>query len=164
MKGGGTWYHIYLPPTARVIFPDARAYRAFLADYAKLNLKTLAYCLLPDHFHFLVWIEHWISAEIQLRSFFSTILITCPIQRVKLSDGDSITPLIRYIHANPTIHGHTDNFRTWQWSSYRAMLAERPTQIAVRDVLRRFYGVEWFEELHWLPVDEQQIGYLILED
>ncbi len=164
MNAGGAWYHIYLPPTQRVIFPNAAAYRAFLAHYAQIDLKTLAYCLLPDHFHFLVWIERWFSAEIHLRPLFATLPIVRPIQRVKLFDSDSLVPLIRYIHANPSMHAHTANFRTWQWSSYRAMLADRPTQLAVGDVLRQFYGVEWFEELHWLPLDESQIGYLILED
>jgi hypothetical protein len=161
---GGAWYHIYLPPTQRVIFPAEDAYRAFLANYANIDLKTLAYCLLPDHFHFLVWIERWQSAELKLRPLFTLLPIVRPITRVKLADGDSINPLIRYIHANPTTHAYTDNFRTWQWSSYRAVLAQRPTQVAVRDVLQRFYGVEWFEEQHWLPIDEAQIGYLILDD
>lgn len=161
---GGAWYHIYLSPTQRVIFPNAITYRTFLNHYAQAKFKTLAYCLLPDHFHFLVWLENWPSAEIRLRLLFTTLAIARPIQRIKLFDSDSISPLICYIHANPTIHGHTHNFRTWHWSSYRAVLAGRPTKIAVRDVLHHFYGVEWFEEQHWLPIDEAKIGYLILED
>ena len=91
-------------------------------------------------------------------------LITAPIQRILVSDNALSPHLIRYIHQNPTLHQQTDNFRTYRWSSYRALISRRPTRLAVTQVMEWFHGEEWFDEMHWIPVDETKIGYLILED
>ena len=162
MRGG--WFHIYLPSDGASIFQTDADYQAFLDQcrHYLQDTKTLAYCLLPDRFHFLL--SDSAELERQLRLLFTTVRVNRPIQRIPLHDEAAIKPLIRYIHANPAKHGFTDNFRTWRWSSYRAILANKPTQVAAREVLRRFHGVEWFEEQHWLPVDEGRIGYLILRD
>lgn len=154
--------------------------------------QTYAYCLLPNHFHLLIKtrsiqerIRRWydnhgaatafdpLDADRQFALLFSqyaafiacdTPLFGMPVERVEVRDEANLAALTRYIHHNPTLHGLVDNFREWRWSSYRAILSGGPTRISAETTLRWFYGEEWFDEMHWLPVDESTIGYLILKD
>lgn len=187
----GKHYHIYLNAQhTATIFPDEASYRTFLQLYLKWVepiAETFAYCLLPNHFHFFVkiktlrqQIETWyfdgagsadfeplhpanqfgrLWAESGLDKLIQTSLTCIPVR-----DEMNYPHLVRYIHQNPTLHGISDNFRVWHWSSYKAILAGQPTKVQVETVLSWFYGVEWFDEMHWEKQDELKIGYLILED
>ncbi len=87
-----------------------------------------------------------------------------PINRVPLTNPDHFPDLVRYIHQNPSYHQQVPNFRNYHWSSYRSLLSSQPSRIAVKTVLAWFHSPEWFDEMHWVPVDETKIGYLILQD
>jgi len=54
----GDWYHIYNKVVSgEKLFNEARDYHDFLKRYDKYfgsYFDTFAYCLLPNHFHFLV--------------------------------------------------------------------------------------------------------------
>ena len=153
---------------------------------------TYAYCLLPNHFHFFVrihtlkeQIKRWANEHQDIAAFQPTYpheqyakLLAAYANQVKepfhqlenqthivhVSQRQQFAYLIRYIHQNPAFHNYVENFREWRWSSYRALLAERPTRIPVSIVMRWFHSAEWFEELHWETQDVTQLGYLIVND
>ena len=64
----GQYYHIYnRGNNGETIFRDARNYPYFLklyAEYVEPVAETYAYCLLPNHFHFLVRIRKCQSSEV----------------------------------------------------------------------------------------------------
>ena len=83
----------------------------------------------------------------------------------KLVDSDRyFVTLVQYIHRNPELHGLVDDFREWPWSSYGALLSEKPTRVERAEVLDWFGGRAEFEDAHAGEVDEGLIGPLVEDD
>lgn len=171
----GRLYHIYTRPNSTSITPNI-----FLKNYITTIepiAETFAYCLLPDHIHFVVrprtfdeQIAWWMQDGESMDAFdpkdvvaqfqkFHPNLCAIPIQ----AHLDCLH-LIRYVHQNPVLHGVTDQFQVYKWSSYQTLKSERSTRLQRETVLQWFYTPEWFEEIHWVPVELDRIGYLIAED
>ena len=193
----GNYYHVYNRGiNGEPIFREERNYPYFLELYAKHIspiAETYAYCLLSNHFHFLLRINDTdqtgpvlISVDQtgpvsnpsrQFNNFFIAYakafnkafqrtggLFESPFKR-KLVDNDRyFTYLVAYIHRNPQRHGFVDDYRVWPHSSYRAILSTQPTRIQRAAVLEWFDGRADFEQAHAAQVDEAVIGPLIADD
>ena len=72
--------------------------------------------------------------------------------------------LVTYIHQNPQKHGFVNDFRTWPYSSYQALLSANPTRLQGDDVLAWFQGVDHFEDVHRYEADERKIAPLVPDD
>jgi putative transposase len=72
--------------------------------------------------------------------------------------------LIVYIHRNPQRHGLVADFRDWPWSSYNAILSDKPTRLDRAMALEWFSGREQFRAAHEIDPDEKLIAYLIEDD
>ncbi len=176
------------------LFREQRNYAYFLRLYAKYIepvAETYVYCLMCNHFHFQVRIkertgspsegcqsyEQSYEASRAFSNLFSTYtkafnkayqrtgsLFEKPFRR-KLVDSDHyFTSLVVYIHRNPQKHGFVDDFRRWPYSSYRAILSDKPSRIQRGVVLDWFGGRAGFEEAHIDRVDENIIESLIVGD
>jgi REP element-mobilizing transposase RayT len=193
----GHYYHIYNRGNNREnLFREVRNYRYFLELYAHHVYPvadTFAYCLMPNHFHFLVRIKtedetHKTSqvsetCEVSFKpsQHFSNLfnaytkainkaygrtgsLFQERFGRIEVTSERYYTHLIFYIHANPQKHGFADDFRTWPWSSYNALVTEGPTHLR-RDVVRDWFGGRvQMDVFHQGAVDERVIAQLLEED
>jgi hypothetical protein len=56
--------------------------------------------------------------------------------------------VIAYIHQNPQKHKFVQDFREWKWSSYDALLSDRPTKLQRETVLEWFGGQDEYLKLH----------------
>jgi putative transposase len=177
------YYHIYnRGNSGEPLFREARNYQYFLKLYAKYiepMAETYAYCLLNNHFHFLVRIKEWPPSP-PGRAFanpFSTYtkafnkayertgsLFENPFRRRQVDSDRYFSALVVYIHRNPQKHGFIDDFRQWPYSSYRAILSNQETRIQRADVLAWFDGPAGFQEAHAALMDETIIEPLIIED
>lgn len=152
----GSYYHVYNRGSEkRNIFQDSRDYGKFL-DRARENSKKhaieiLCYCLMPNHFHFLL--EQ--TTEVSITAFMNALQLghakyfNTKYTRVgplfqgrfkaKLIESESyLLQLSAYIHKNPVAtvinSGNSKNSRNfirqklqeYQYSSYREYL--RPTK------------------------------------
>jgi REP element-mobilizing transposase RayT len=147
------------------------------AEYIEPVAVTYAYCLLGNHFHLLVRIrteaeltnfspsekpesQHQTVSR-QFRRFFNAYskafnkqhgrhgsLFQRPFKRVAITHEVKFANLVYYIHANPTLHGIVQDFRTYPWSSYASILSKHPTRLARMEILEWFGGKEGFIDYH----------------
>jgi len=191
------FYHIYNRGiNGEALFREERNYHHFLklwAKYIEPIAETYAYCLLNNHFHFLVRIKETETGPISNLRFveigpvlavsrqFNNLFIAyakavnkaydrtgglfeSPFKR-KLVDSDRyFSALVVYIHQNPQRHGFVNDFRDWPYSSYHAVLSSQATRVQRGEVLDWFDGSVGFRDAHLILVDEALIEPLIAED
>jgi REP element-mobilizing transposase RayT len=192
----GQHYHIYNRGANRNdIFFEERNYSYFMQLYAKYItpvVETLAYCLMPNHFHFLVRIRldrlglgdrvglnplshrevsqafnNWLSAYAKSinRAYGRTgSLFQHHFGRLPVTADRYFLALVHYIHFNPQKHGLVNDFRGWPHSSYPSLLSDKPTRLERDVVLDWFGGPEGLREFHRNLVDETSIGAIIGND
>ncbi|MFD1188804.1 transposase [Pontibacter rugosus] len=174
------YYHIYTRGNNKeTLFREPENYLLFLQLYRKYvapYAETFAYCLLPNHVHFLVRVKdekalkpQWltedeaklISIERQLghllNAFAKTInnkysrigrLLQHRFGRKEVSSESYFTRLVFYIHFNPQHHGLITSFSGWQHSSYHSILSEGKTSLQREEVLTWFGGREAYRKFH----------------
>ena len=165
------FYHIYNHGNAGdSIFYTDDNYIYFLnkfKEYITPIADTYAYCLMPNHFHFLIQIR----SEQELRAFFKVdaecdlsnklshqigtfqncytksinsvfkrkgALFMQSFGRKEVKNINYFSKLVHYIHYNPTHHGFTEKWQDWKYSSYTIMLSDDTT------LLEREYLHQWF--------------------
>ena len=188
----GQYYHIYnRGNNGEHLFREVRNYPYFLqlyAEYIEPVAETYAYCLLGNHFHFLVRIKDWQSSERSedcqscsasraLSNLFSTYtkafnkayertgsLFEKPFKRKRVDEDRYFNALVVYIHRNPQRHGLTDDFRDWPYSSYPTIRSTRPSRLQRATVMDWFQGSVGFESAHGIPEDEALLEPLIAGD
>ena len=187
-----SYYHIYNRGiNGEALFREERNYRYFLklwAKYIEPIAETYAYCLLNNHFHFLVRIKETETGPIseigpvltvgrQFNNLFIAYakafnkaydrtgsLFESPFRR-KLVDSDRyFAALVAYIHRNSQKHGFVDDFCDWPYSSYHAVLSSQATRVQRAEVLDWFDGPAGFRDAHDTAVNEALIEPLIAED
>ncbi len=87
-----------------------------------------------------------------------------PFRRIEVASPQYCWQLVHYIHWNPQKHGFVKNFREWPYSSYHALLSERPTHLQREQVLAWFNGRIEFDAVHQMLTDEKSILDLIGDD
>jgi REP element-mobilizing transposase RayT len=133
------FYHIYSRGNNKEdIFYEERNYNFFIERYTKYIepvAETLAYCLLKNHFHFLVKIrsENDVSKipskqfSHLLNSYSKAInkaygrtggLFQHPFGRKLILDNDQLFVTVAYIHQNPIKYHFVKNKGDWKWSSF----------------------------------------------
>ena len=164
----GKIYHVFSRAIGNeILFKEPENYRFFLEKfdfYCGHLIETLAYCLIPNHFHFLVRINENASNQEVVKSFSDFLnsytkcfnktsernggLFQRKFKRKLISDEDYLTRIVLYIHWNPIKHNLTDDFSLWKYSSYRAYLSEKPSKINRNLVLEWFGSKEEFKKFH----------------
>jgi putative transposase len=131
----GNFYHIYNRGNNRQnIFFERDNYIHFLhlmrEHLAIDGVDILAYCLMPNHYHFLVCLQydnlsaamHRLSVAytkgINKRFNRSGSLFEGRFQSIHVSDPNYLIHLSRYIHLNPVKAGFIDRAEEWEFSSY----------------------------------------------
>jgi putative transposase len=88
----------------------------------------------------------------------SGALFQRPFGRLEVTSERYFVQLITYIHQNPEKHGLTEDFRTWPYSSYRALLSRQPTRLKRETVLAWFDGPTGVEQLHRQIIREHSLA------
>ena len=194
----GVFYHIYnRGNNGEDIFIEERNYAYFMKLYGKYVspvAETYAYCLLRNHFHFLVGIktfnEHASFKEAcsscssierliskQFATFFGTYtkainkatsrsgtLFEGRFKRKPVTEDSCFKALVAYIHQNPQMHGLIDDFRDWPFSSYQAMISREPTQLDREVTLAWFDDSRGLVKCHETITSFKEVGDLINDD
>lgn len=184
----GMTYHLYNRGVNRVnLFNSDENYRYFLQLFVRHVApiaQVYAYCLLPNHFHFLLRLRERddILGNHELRQFWTHTesdrphlffsnwfnayarafnrryqrtgsLFQRPFGRKPIITQQYMAHLIRYIHRNPQTHGLVNEFRAWPYSSYDAILHDKPTRVDKTAVFNYFDSPTDFTDFHQTEPD-----------
>jgi hypothetical protein len=92
------------------------------------------------------------------------VLFETPFGRKIIDNQHYLMTLITYIHHNPQKHGFVTDFREWPWSSYNAILADKPTKLNRDEVLAWYNGRSHFTDAHATEPDARLIAPLLMDD
>jgi len=137
------YYHIYnrgVNREAIFFLPDNYVYLLRLPkkNIARYGLSLAAYCLMPNHYHFLLKPTCDNTVAPFMQSIFGAYTQAVNRQqgrqgplfqgrfRAILIEGEGyFIQLARYIHANPVLSGLTDTPQAWPYSNYQDIIGQR---------------------------------------
>ena len=130
---GGIVYHVYNRGNARSdVFQTVEDYGEFLALLCEGEERTrlLAYCLLPSHFHLVVWpredgeLSHWMQwlTTTQVRRYLSRHessghLWQGRFKSFPVQADEHLLEVLRYVERNPVRSRLARKPQSWPWSS-----------------------------------------------
>jgi REP element-mobilizing transposase RayT len=152
------FYHIYNRAIADdKLFTNDLEYYLFLKTffrYSNLIFNTYGYCLLSNHFHFLIKVRsendlnyhiglykddksrsnflaqhlgnlfNWYATRFNKKHLRKGSLFIHSFQRKSVMDQEYLIQLLCYIHANPVKAGLCKNLGEWKYSSFKEFLNE----------------------------------------
>lgn len=156
----GRYYHIYNRGAHRQsIFREYANYIFVLEkikEYSqKFAITLIAYCLLPNHYHFLLRQDGEQPASLLPQRVFNSYtkafnkryehsgtLFEGNFKAKLVRDDSYLLHLCRYIHANPMKHGLVDDLEDWSYSNYLEWVGLRNGKL-----VDRAFVVDFFPEL-----------------
>lgn len=171
----GKYYHIYNRGiNSTMLFKENKNYQHFLNLYdihIEPIAETYAWCLMKNHFHFLVRIKDLNEIESEKKILpsqsFSNLfnaytkafnksytrhgaLFERPFRRKLINNESYFQNLIAYIHNNPVHHKICDHPIEYPWTSYLTCLSDKPTKLKRNEVIEMFNDVDNFKYVHQL--------------
>lgn len=177
------FYHVFNHARGKDnLFDIDKEYQIFMELISKYILDIAhiyAYCLLPNHFHFLVqnkevelpdnfankhesdfishqWgnVQNTFSKKKNYRTGNRGGLFCQSINRNLITSEEYLQMCIVYIHNNPVKHGFCDAPDKWKFSSFNSIISTNPTQVKRAEVLEWFENKKNFIQYHKTNVDD----------
>lgn len=139
----GQYYHIYNRGVEhRPIFREEENYlfvlRLVKRYVGALNISVIAYCLMPNHYHFLLRQDSEEPAGLLPQRVFNSYtkafnkrynrtgtLFEGRYKAVHVDKDSYLLHLCRYIHANPVKDGLVAHLSEWSYSNYQEWIGTR---------------------------------------
>lgn len=171
----GNYYHIYNRGNNKeILFREHEDYVNFLNLYLKYLdpiAELYCYCLIPNHFHFLLRIKEIneiYSTDVKTKPYFRHFsnyfnayskyinhkynrvgsLFQERYRRKKIDSEIYLKYLIHYIHTNPVHHDIIDSFDKYPYSSYKVPLKNKPSILKKEKLLELFEDKENYTYTH----------------
>lgn len=179
------YYHIFNQGNnGENIFIEDINYSYFLVltkKYIHPIASILSYCLLKNHFHFLLQIKDIDDQKLISKSFSNFFnaysksinkkynrtgsLFRDRFKRIKVENEEYLKKLIIYINLNPIYHQFVTDLSQYKHSSYLALLSEKRTLLKREEVLLLFGDLKNFEYhlTHKKIEFDEKLKELILE-
>lgn len=189
----GRVYHIYNRGVNKgEIFFSESDYRRFLNaaihyktkrtkfSYEKTNLtrdvenrgeelvEIMAYCLMPNHFHFMVkqlkdggitsyfrYVSNSYSHYVNLKHGRVGPLFAGRFKNVDVDSDEQLMHLSRYIHLNPVVSGIVSRAEDYKWSSYSNFLGRYDDYLSKPEVVMMHFKARE----HYKGFVEDQVMY-----
>lgn len=141
------FYHIYNRACGfEKLFLSDSNFKFFMEIFDE-NLKNYvtlyAYCLMPNHFHFLVKTKNIYKIDDpgriyskQFGNYFNSYaksfnkfnrrkgsLFSQNFKKKEIDSMEYLRSVLIYIHQNPVRHGYTDKIDAWRYSSYKEIIS-----------------------------------------
>ncbi|MFZ5366430.1 MAG: transposase [Patescibacteria group bacterium] len=119
-----------------------------LLNQEKRIVDIICYCLMPNHFHFLLCqrrqggITEFISKLSNSYTKYFNIrnrrigpLFQGEFKAVHIESNEQLIHLSRYIHLNPLVGYLTDKLETYKWSSYSEFINQGGSNICSKEII-----------------------------
>lgn len=154
----GHYYHFYNRGAHKVsIFREPDNYLFVLQKMrkyvAEFKLTMIAYCLMPNHYHFLTRQDAKHAAGLLPQRVFNSYskaynkryghsgtLFEDNYKVKPIQTSSYLLHLCRYIHGNPVKDGLVDNPADWPYSNYLDWIGERNGALIDRDFIQSQFG------------------------
>lgn len=175
----GCYYHVFNRGNNKEkLFLEEENYRYFLrlmTKYLGLVFEIHAYCLMSNHFHWLIRVKELEEMLPQFQSGLKGVhqpisnmfnayakainkrygrtgsLFQEHIHRIKIENEQYFRQVLIYIHKNPYHHGFVSDFTKYEFSSYKAYITSKNSQV------RRDFALELFGGIDNLCFEHNQI-------
>lgn len=170
-------YHIYnRGNNKQKIFFNRSNYLFFLKKFRKAFIKysdVLSYCLMPNHFHFLIYTKENLNNEKLIRAIATSLSsYSQAINKKENRTGNlfqqktKAKPLtedhknelgyigsyglvcLYYIHQNPLRAKLTEKMEDWEFSSFKDYLSSRNSTIVNKKLAIELFGIETGETFY----------------
>ncbi len=135
------YYHVYNRGVNRQnIFRSGENYRYLIRTMNRVkpdSIILLAFCLMPNHYHFLIRQESEEPAHVFLQALFNVYtkafnrmhrrtgtLFEDRFRAVEITEDRHLLHLCRYIHLNPVQAGLVSRAEEWEFSDYREWVGQ----------------------------------------
>ncbi len=155
----GQYYHIYNRGAGKAkIFMNNGNYQYLLRMvkeyYQKYGVAIIAYCLMPNHYHFLLRQETDQSLSkfmqaLNLQQKRTGTLFEGRFKHKRVEKSEYLFVLCRYIHRNPVKAGLVTKPEDWIYSNYREWIGFRNNGLVDQDFLR-----------HQFPSTEEYVRFV----
>jgi len=153
----GHFYHIYNRGAhSTTVFREKDNYLFVLRKMEKylreFDLTLIAYCLMPNHYHFLVRqdgehqaglfpqrVFNSYSKAYNKRYDHSGTLFEGPYKVIQVDKTNYLLHLCRYIHANPVKDRLVDGLEDWPYSNYLEWVGARPGTLVDREFVQTHF-------------------------
>ena len=154
----GQYYHFYNRGRSRLsIFVEPDNYLYVLSKVKKYlrayDLAMIAYCLMPNHYHFLIRQDGMHSAGLLPQRVFNSYskaynkryshsgtLFESPYKVKPVEEFGHLLHLCRYIHGNPVKDSLVSDAADWPYSNYLEWLGMREGTLVDRDFIHEHFS------------------------
>ncbi|MBA4311881.1 MAG: transposase [Chlorobiaceae bacterium] len=175
------YYHIYNRSiNNELVFHSENNYDYFLRKYQHYfsnYFDTITYCLMPTHFHFLVFVksDDIIKLKNSVGIFLSSYTKALNIEQCRHGnlfqqhtksrhvDKDSyLISVASYIHQNPIRSGIVNKLEDWKYSSYLEYIGLRKNSFVKIDLLLNYFSsIEDFKTYSEVIIENKDEKYWI---
>lgn len=160
----GSYYHIFnRGADRRSIFRQEENYHLVLRlmkRYSQLlQVTIIAYCLLPNHYHWLIRQDNTASAGLLAQRVFnayvkahnnaydrSGTLFEDRYKAIHVESNEYLRHLCCYIHGNPVRHSIADAPELWPYSNYLDWIGKRSGTLLDRQfIIVQFASIEHYQ-------------------
>lgn len=159
------YYHLLGPKPSFSKFTKSDL-NLFKPDPNKRIVEIVCYCLMPNHFHFLVrqLKENGISTFMSQLSnsytkYFNTkytrvgALLQGSFKAVLVETDEQLVHLSRYIHLNPMVSGLVKNLYVYKWSSYLEYINGERIYCSPEEILNFYPSNNAYQEFIEAQID-----------
>lgn len=172
-------YYQFLGPKPK--FSHYSEFQTFKPDPTKKIVDINCFCLMPNHFHFLLkqlvdgGITEFVSkVSNSYTKYYNTKynrvgpLLQGEFKSVLVESGEQLIHLSRYIHLNPRVSLVTKDLDSYDWSSYREYTKDVDGFCRKQEVLSYFKNKRAYQQFVLDQVDYgerlEQIKHQVLEE
>lgn len=160
------YYYQFLGPKPSFSRYSKSDLNLFRPDPGKKIVDIICYCLMPNHFHFLIrqikegGISNFISQlSNSYTKYFNTKyarvgpLLQGAFKAVLIESDEQLVHLSRYIHLNPIVSGLTSNINNYLWSSYLEYINEYKFCCSSEEILNFYPSIKSYQEFVEAQID-----------